>query len=405
MMRVAVVGGGLSGLAAAHELAKSGGAVRMTVYEKEEHLGGNKPMAVDVDGVSVDLGCMVFNPMTSPNMMKWFEGLGVEVETSDMSFSASMRSGKGKGFEWGSRNGISGIVAQKSNLLSPRFWLVICEIFKFKNHALEYLEDHGRNADPNETLEQFIQSHGYSQLFQDAYLIPMCSCIWSSPPQGVLSFPALFVLSFLLDNHLLELFGRPRWLTVKDGSSSYVNKVREELESMGCQIKTCCEVKSVSEFKEGYRILEADGSEEMYDRIIFGLQAPDALKVLGAEATHEELRILGALQYIYCDLYFHCDESLMPHNFYAWSGRNFLRTNSDNESAVKIANNPVQHSRTKHIDIRHHFLRDHIAKNDISLCGVRSEDQLADIFTKPLDESTFVRLRSELNVLDASNVM
>jgi hypothetical protein len=74
----------------------------------------------------------------------------------------------------------------------------------------------------------------------------------------------------------------------------------------------------------------------------------------------------------------------------------------DNENTVKIANNLIQHSCTKHIDIRHHFLRDHIAKNDISL-GVRSEDQLADIFTKPLDEATFCRLRNELNVLDSSN--
>ena len=68
----------------------------------------------------------------------------------------------------------------------------------------------------------------------------------------------------------------------------------------------------------------------------------------------------------------------------------------DNES-------PIQHSRTKHIDIRHHFLRDHVGKNDISLEGVRTEDQLADIFTKPLDEATFCRLRNELNVLDFSN--
>ena len=75
----------------------------------------------------------------------------------------------------------------------------------------------------------------------------------------------------------------------------------------------------------------------------------------------------------------------------------------DNESAVKLANNPVQHSRTKHIDIRHHFLIDHVAKNNISLEGVRTEDQLADIFTKPLDEVTFCRLRNELNVLDFSN--
>jgi uncharacterized beta-barrel protein YwiB (DUF1934 family) len=77
----------------------------------------------------------------------------------------------------------------------------------------------------------------------------------------------------------------------------------------------------------------------------------------------------------------------------------------DNESVVKIANNPVQLSRTKHIGIRHHFLRDHVAKGDIVLCGVHSEDQLADIFTKPLDENTFCRLQSELNVLDASNIM
>jgi hypothetical protein len=70
---------------------------------------------------------------------------------------------------------------------------------------------------------------------------------------------------------------------------------------------------------------------------------------------------------------------------------------------VKLANNPVQHSRTKHIDIRHHFLRDHVAKNNISLKGVRTEDQLVDIFTKPLDEATFCRLRNELNVLDQSN--
>ena len=72
-------------------------------------------------------------------------------------------------------------------------------------------------------------------------------------------------------------------------------------------------------------------------------------------------------------------------------------------SVVKLANNLVQHSRTKHIDIRHHFFRDHVAKNDISLEGVKTEDQLADIFTKPLDKATFCRLQNELNVLDFSN--
>jgi hypothetical protein len=76
----------------------------------------------------------------------------------------------------------------------------------------------------------------------------------------------------------------------------------------------------------------------------------------------------------------------------------------DNESAIRMADNPVEHSRTKHIDIRHHFLRDHQQKGDIEVFYVSTENQLADIFTKPLDESTFCRLRSELNVLDSRNL-
>jgi hypothetical protein len=75
-----------------------------------------------------------------------------------------------------------------------------------------------------------------------------------------------------------------------------------------------------------------------------------------------------------------------------------------NESAIKIADDPVQHSRTKHIDIRHHFLRDHVSKWDIKIDGVSTNDKLADVFTKPLDESQFCKLRNELNVIDFSNV-
>ena len=77
----------------------------------------------------------------------------------------------------------------------------------------------------------------------------------------------------------------------------------------------------------------------------------------------------------------------------------------DNESAVKLTKNLVQHQRTKHIDIRHHFLRDHEAKGDISMQIVGIKEQLADIFTKPLDETAFSSLRGELNILDVSNVM
>jgi hypothetical protein len=76
----------------------------------------------------------------------------------------------------------------------------------------------------------------------------------------------------------------------------------------------------------------------------------------------------------------------------------------DNESAIKMTQNPVQHTRTKHIDVRHHFIRDHQQKGDISIQGIGTEDQLADIFTKPLDETRFCMLRNELNILDFSNM-
>jgi hypothetical protein len=75
----------------------------------------------------------------------------------------------------------------------------------------------------------------------------------------------------------------------------------------------------------------------------------------------------------------------------------------DNESAIKLANNPVNHSRTKHIDINH-LLRDHEAKGDIALSHVSIDKQLADIFTKPLDELRFCALRSEINILDSRNL-
>ena len=76
----------------------------------------------------------------------------------------------------------------------------------------------------------------------------------------------------------------------------------------------------------------------------------------------------------------------------------------DNESVIPLADNPVEHNRTKHIDIRHQFLRDHQQKGDIEVLYINTENQLADIFTKPLDEKIFCRLRSELNVLDSRNL-
>uniref|UniRef100_A0A0E0FB33 Amine oxidase domain-containing protein n=1 Tax=Oryza meridionalis TaxID=40149 RepID=A0A0E0FB33_9ORYZ len=237
--------------------------------------------------------------------MQWFADLGANMERSDMSFSVRTQLDAGGECEWASGNGISGLLAKRSNALSPSFWRMISETLKFKRDALRYLEDCENNLDleQSETLGQFVQPHGYSQFFQEAYLFPICGWMWSCPSQRVLGFSASSVLSFFRKHNLLQvLFSRTQPLIVNGRSQSYFNKVREDLESRSCRIKTNCHVKSISSFDRGYRVLEVDGSEEMYDRIIVGIHAPDALKLLGAEATHEESRILGAFQYASLEL-------------------------------------------------------------------------------------------------------
>ncbi|OIT30117.1 hypothetical protein A4A49_14539 [Nicotiana attenuata] len=291
-MKVAVVGAGISGLVSAYELAKSG--VKVVVYEKEDYLGGHAK-TVTVDGVHLDLGFMAFNRVTYPNMMEFFEFFGVEMEISDMSFSVSVD--KGRGCEWGTRNGISSLFAQKKNVLNPYFWQMITEIIKFKQHVISYLEvlDNNPDIDRDETLWQFIKSNGCTELFLKAYLIPICSSIWSCPLEGVMGFSAYSILSFFRDHHLLQLFGLSLLLTVRWGSHTSVNKVKEELAKRGCQIRSGCEVNSVSTDEEGLAI----------------------------------------------DIFLHRDKTFLPRDPAAWSALNFLGT-TNNRGCVTYWLNVIQ---------------------------------------------------------------
>ncbi|MCE3051078.1 cfs1-like protein [Datura stramonium] len=262
-------------------------------------------------------------------MMEFFECLGVDTEISDMSLSVSLD--QGRGCEWGTRNGLSSLFAQKKNVLNPYFWQMIREISRFKQDVISYLEavDNNLDIDRNETLGQFIKSHGYSELFQKAYLIPICASIWPCPLAGVLGFSAYYILLFCRDHHLLQIFDLPQLLTVRWRAQTYVNKVKEELEKRGCQIRTGCEVNSVSTNEEGCTIACNDGAKEVYDRCIIAANASDTLTMLGKEATYDESRILGAFQYVYSDTFLHRDKTFLPRNPGAWSACNFVGTMND----------------------------------------------------------------------------
>ncbi|KAL0456949.1 UNVERIFIED_CONTAM: putative fatty acid methyltransferase [Sesamum latifolium] len=334
-MRVAVVGGGVSGLAAAYVLAKDG--ARVVVYEKEDALGG-RAKTVDIGGTLLDLGFTVFSGVMHPETIELLESLGVDRELCDMSFSVSLD--EDQGCEWGTGNGFSSLFARKTNVLNPYFWNMIREIVKFKNDASSYVEELENNPDidRNETLEHFIQSCGYSELFQKAFLVPTCASIWSCS-SGVTNFSAYSVLSFLRNDPSLQLFGRSGKLTPRWRSESYVDKVKKELESRGCQIRTNSEIYSVFANDEGCAITCKDGSKEVYDGCIIATHAPNALKMLGKHRTHDESRILGAFQYTCSDTFLHRDNDLMPKNPAVWSSRNFLGTIDEKDYITYWLNN------------------------------------------------------------------
>ncbi|KAG5588232.1 hypothetical protein H5410_048666 [Solanum commersonii] len=314
-MKVAVVGAGISGLVSAYELAKS---VRPGV----------------IILVHIDVSKKV-SKVTYPNMMEFFESLGVDMEITDISFSVSLD--QGLGCEWSTHNGFSSLFAQKKNLLNPYFWQMIREISRFKQDVISYLEalDNNPDMDHNETLGQLIESHGYSELFQKAYLIPICASIWSCPIARVLGFSAYYILSFFHDHHLLQ--------------------VKEEVEKRGCQIRTGCEIELIwclskekalisctvlpsfsykllviLNVKEraiaGCTITFSNGANEIFDGCIMATHAPDTLDMLGKEATFDETRILSAFQYVHSDTFLHRDKTFLPRDPTAWSACNFLGT-------------------------------------------------------------------------------
>ncbi|OMP01710.1 Mycolic acid cyclopropane synthase [Corchorus capsularis] len=280
---VAVIGGGIRGLVSAYILAKAG--INVVVYEKEEQLGGHGTRTFNFDhAIDLDLGFLFLNPATYPTTLELFESLGIDdVDESHVSFSVS------HDYEWGTRHGFSSLFADKKNTFNPYFWQLLREINKFKDEAISYIEmlETNPEIDRNETLGQFIKSRGYSEIFQNTYLI------------------------------------------------------KDILESKGCQLKAGCQVHSVLAADNDSIIVRGDGFQETYNGCIMAVDAPTAVRLLGNQATFEETRVLGAFQYSSSDDFLHRDSNLMPKNQSVWSALNFI-TSSENKACLTYWLNVLQ---------------------------------------------------------------
>ena len=303
---IAVVGSGISGLAAAWLLAQRH---RVTVFEGDSRIGGHSH-TVDVGPVAVDTGFIVYNETTYPNLTALFRHLDVPTRASNMSFSVSLDDGR---LEY-SGTGLSGLFAQRRNLANPRFWGMLGDLLRFYRNAPRDLDRIGLSS-----LEEYLDAGRYGVAFRHDHLYPMASAIWSTPAMQVGCFPAADFIRFC-DNHgLLKLSGRPLWRTVEGGSRTYVERLTR---SFADRIVTGCRVEAVSRSPGGVEIRDSSGATRRFDHVVIGAHADQALAML-TDPSDDERRILGAFSYSRNVAVLHADASLMPKRRSVWASWNY----------------------------------------------------------------------------------
>jgi uncharacterized protein len=325
--RVAVVGGGISGMGAAWALQPD---AAVTLFEADERLGGHaNTVDVELNGVrhGVDTGFLVCNLRTYPLLLRLFGELGVELAESRMGFSVQHR---GLGLEWAGSD-LNGVFAQRRNLLRPEFLKMLLELLRF-NQLTTQLAAAGDEAALQQPLEAFLAHHRFGAWFRDAYLLPMIACIWSCPTGQMLAFPVGTLIRFCHNHGLLQVNGRPQWLTVRGGSREYVQRLRARLTN----VRQGEAVRGVQRLGAGQGVrLQLDGRHEDFDAVVLACHSDQALALL-AEPTARERALLGAVRYQPNRAVLHLDASLLPKHQRAWAAWNF-----EAAPAVEAGQRPV----------------------------------------------------------------
>lgn len=308
--RVAVIGSGISGLAAAWRLS---GTHEVTVFEAADRLGGHANTAtVELEGRSfgVDTGFIVYNPRNYPNFVSLMDKLDVETAESDMSFAASIGNG---GFEYSSNP--SGLFAQRRNLVRPRMWRMIADILRLNQHARD-----SQSTETSLTLDEFLKEKGYSRTFREDHILPMCAAIWSSPVDQMRGFPADSFFRFFLNHGLLQLTDRPQWRTIAGGSQAYVKALAKAIDG---SIRVGEPVQGLQRSEQGVTVSLSDGTLESFDDVVLACHSDQALKLV-SDADPEERTLLSAIRYRPNTAVLHTDTRLMPRRRSAWASWNYL---------------------------------------------------------------------------------
>ena len=338
-MKIAIVGSGISGLSAAYYLSKKH---KVDLFEKGDHFGGHAyTIDLNIDNndkqfIPVDIGFIVFNHYTYPNLIEFFKQNKVEIEKSDMSFSVTTPSNE---VEYCGK-GLNGMFSSRKNLFNLKFLKMFLEIIKF------YKRSSNLNLKDNKlTLGQYLEKEKLSNYFINYHIIPMVSAIWSMPPYEAKQMPFAFFLKFFQNHGLFKIKNRPQWYTVKDRSRSYVNKV---LKNISGEHYKNYEIKKVKRNNQGIRVFYGEENEFFdYDKVILATHANDAIKLI-ENPTDKEKLILSKFKYKKNTAVIHTDSTVMPKNFKAWSAWNSsIDSKNLNNSCITYWLNLLQNLKIK----------------------------------------------------------
>ncbi|MEE4672349.1 FAD-dependent oxidoreductase [Pseudomonas alliivorans] len=322
-MKIAVVGSGIAGLTSAYLLNRSHD---VTVFESSDWIGGHThTVDVQVDGRhhAIDTGFIVFNDWTYPNFIKLLGQLDVAFKPTEMSFSVH---DPHTGVEYNGNN-LNSLFAQRSNLLSPKFWGMLRDILRFNRLAIEDLENQRIAADT--TLGEYLKNGGYGQRFIDHYIVPMGAAIWSMSLADMLGFPLQFFVRFFKNHGLLSVTNRPQWCVIEGGSRGYIEPLTASFRE---KIHLSCPVTRVERDQDGVTLHSAMGTER-FDKVIFACHSDQALAML-AEPSSAEQSVLGALRYAENDVVLHTDTRLLPDRRLAWASWNYRLGGAEQQLAA-----------------------------------------------------------------------
>ena len=337
-MKLAIIGSGISGLTAAFYLHK---IHDISVFEKGDYVGGHTNtinMSLSDGMYPVDTGFIVHNDRTYPNFIKLLKHLDVQTQDTEMSFSVK---DEVSGLEYNGGN-LNKIFAQRSNLLRPRFYLLLREILRFNATAKDFLLEN----DSSLSLGDFLKRYQFSEMFMDKYLVPMGASIWSTVPSDMLKYPADAFLSFFLNHGLLDLQNRPQWRTIQGGSREYVKKITSGFQD---RIHLNQNIQAVDRLNSGTYVHFDNGEKERFDGVILATHSDQALQILN-KPSPEERRILSAIPYQKNVAILHTDAQVLPKRRLAWASWNYHLTESSTAVAALTYNmNILQDLKTKEV--------------------------------------------------------